>query len=448
MYVSNFYIITFFNINRSSIVDMDASLTTINNNGNAPPPNATNNGNASPTNNNNNGNIGTPPSANATNPHHVPPSKHARKMPKRKKKFGHSARKGGNKKNSKSYPVWRDANQHTTQPSLSASITPTPRKRKPTKSDLAMEARYATRERNKLRKSNASLKVDLETANAGRIEDIQVMGYTMQQEEARHQQDIQVMSYTMQQKEARHQQEITKINDKCKKDIQVMGYTMQQEEERHQDEIGTMKSKLLVKTQECQDLAALAQQHRKEENSTKWQCAETLARMKETSQEEKGEWRTYAESTVRAERRFQQHKAARKDEKHKKDMTQQEQYYSGVIAVKELENKQLLEELIAQSTNHKSAIKTLEVTHQDQLRNLKANHREALRNIRRRHEEAIDAHKLKINTLQKESVKLLNMMHEIMTNVDDHRKQAKQATKKVTCLSARAASRMKVMAEY
>ena len=352
---------------------MDASATTNNNNGNPPSPEA----------------IVNPPGS---------VKKHARKMPKRKKKFGRGADRGGDRKTTKSYPA-------STQQSLaaSASLTPTPRKRKPTKSDLAMEARSAIRQRNQLKKSNASLKVDLEMANAGRIEDIQVVTFEMQQEEARHQQDIQVMDDTMQKAEARPQQEIRKIDDERKKDIQVMSYTMQQEEARHQDEIGRMKSKLVVKTHECQDLAALAQQRRKEENFSQWQCAETLARMKETCQEEKDDWRTYAESTIRAERRFQQHQATSKDEKHKKDTTQQQKYYNGVMAVQELKNKKLSEELIAQSTNHKSAIKTLEVTHRCQLRNLKDNHREALRNIRRRHEEAIDAHKVKIDTLQKES---------------------------------------------
>ena len=377
-------------------------------------------------------------------PEQAPPEKKKRKPPKTKKKFGKSARTGGDRKcyanaTNRGPPV-----TNTNNPTTTTAPAPT---RKTTKAELIKIAGYAKREMRSSQRKAATFKEELKAQEAA-------------------------------------------LDSKSKE---------------HSQAVALGKAALDSKSKECNDLAKLAQQHRKAANTSQFEADSKVAKMTEDSRvyHQDADAKVLAAeadaiATIRAERAYQHEKLITKTNKHSKEIEQLKQNSK----ITETEHKKALaKELKASQSSFNAKINIIQKEHgketnqlkksnekrlkekDDQLSNItkqrdihkvgeqdallechqlklahtkeidrltvehKAEMREVKAELRAALAESVSASALRVSELQDEQVELMITYHGMVDENADYRRQLTSFGKKIKTVSATSQQRLLKMRE-
>jgi len=305
-----------------------------------------------------------------------------RKMPKRRKRFGHRVEHVGKQKTSTTYAVYKDLGADN--PSAVTSTAP----KKPTNAELTRQVGYLRRD-----KSISNEKVDKLKSNS--------------------------------------------VHDN----------------ELHQLEMVAMDSKLYAKTEECKQLAALAQTRRREASISVQQAEAKAAAAEDNAksilkaaERRVDEEKAAARKTVHAERRHTATLLTAKDAACQKRIecltrAHEEEVKQKDVKISKLE--QLIERLRESVNAANAEVLAIKKKSREVVDELKIKQKDMIRRKQSMFAKAIEDKNEEITKLQNDSDELLRMMSEFVDDAENKAKAERVATKRADSSSILAEQRLK-----
>ena len=214
----------------------------------------------------------------------------------------------------------------------------------------------------------------------------------------------------------------------------------------HEHALKKERSKLAAKSQQCNALAFLAQEHKRASNIATHEAAATVATMEEQNRciKNKADAKMisaeqFSSETIRAERAFQLHKMKTRKRQHSTELERTVAWHNK----DKVECQKVHQRQIRKNT---ATMESKEKTHQHSIMALKADHTSSINRKDKRHEDKIKTlcavHKKEVSSLEKEHTKeaakvpkdhkeLINKMNETIKRVTRERNKHKEGEQKV-----------------
>ena len=323
-----------------------------------------------------------------------PTSTHKRKLPKNKKRFGNNQRLGGNKKKSTTYPIYSEA-VNNNEGSVAAAAT-------------------------RLTKVSAKKTTKAELAKQ--------LAYSNRD-----------------------------VNISNKKNIQLQQQLVDSKRQ-HANDLSVVEEKFTAKSEECNTLASLAQDRRREGNEALQMADNKVAAMREDVSNQLEEAASQvaaaqadARTTVRAERQFTSHTTSRMEVQHQKELQRQSLSHVLAMAAKDLhviKAEQQSEEYRQEVEATHAELHQLKLKHQEVIDALKINFKESVRSQQAKHIDEIAVKKREIARLENDGMQLTDIMNDVVGKLEEQEKIAREATKSAEKSAKLAAQRLEDRNKY